>query len=343
MMSRFFLYFALLILLSCNKKQTSVIEETKFKSDFILAFGSCNNQNLPNTLWKEILNNKPDIFVWGGDIVYSDTEDMQLMKKNYEQLKNDASYQDFIQKVAVIGTWDDHDYGLNDGGYEYQKKDSVQEIFLDFFDVDSLDSRRFQKGIYHSKIIKSKKNAVKIIVLDTRFFRTGLTIDSTGTKRYVPNTYGEGTVLGEIQWKWLENELYQSKADFNIIVSSIQFLSCEHGFETWGNMPHEVHKMKEIIVNSKAKGVIFLSGDRHIAEISKDNLPDMSYPIIDITSSGLTHAYSSFKGEPNTYRIGNVISEKNFGILRFDFDLNTIQMEIRGENNALITSCKQKY
>ena len=75
-------------------------------------------------------------------------------------------------------------------------------------------------------------------------------------------------MLGESQWQWLEKELTDSKAQFNVIMSSIQFLSYEHGFESWGTMPQEVKKMEEILSKSKAKGIIFLSGDRHIAEIS---------------------------------------------------------------------------
>lgn len=298
---------------------------------------------MPNTLWQEILKNEPEIFVWGGDIIYCDTDDMKFMKKNYEQQKRDSTYQNFLKNIPVIGTWDDHDYGINDGGSSYAKKDSVQSLFLDFFDVDSSSPRRSQKGIYFSKEIHIGKNAIKILVLDTRFFRSDLTIDPTETKRYVPNNYGTGTMLGETQWNWLENELKTSNADFNIIVSSIQFLSKEHGFETWGNMPHMVDKMNDIISDSKAKGIIFLSGDRHIAEISKDSLADLSYPLIDITSSGMTHSYTSFKGEPNRYRIGNVVAQKNFGILRFNFERNEVEFEIRGENNVLYNHYNQKY
>ena len=31
-------------------------------------------------------------------------------------MKNDSAYINFTKKVPIIGTWDDHDYGLNDGG-----------------------------------------------------------------------------------------------------------------------------------------------------------------------------------------------------------------------------------
>ena len=331
------------ILISCkgNDKEEEIIKQVPEK--YTLAFGSCNNQFTPNTMWKEILKNKPDIFIWGGDVIYCDTYDMKFMKKNYDQQKKDSSYQNFIKKVQVIGTWDDHDYGINDGGVEYSKKDSVQQLFLDFLDVEQNDVRRNRQGVYSSKKIPINKHSINLILLDTRYFRDSLTKDPTGEKRYIPNKYGEGTFLGEQQWNWLENELNNSKADFNIIMSSVQFLSFEHGFESWGTMPHEVKKLKELISSSKAKGVIILSGDRHIAEISIDSIPNMSYPLIDITSSGLTHSYTSFSGEENPYRIGNVVSDKNFGVLKFDFKSNTVQMEIRGENNILYETYSQKY
>ena len=344
-----FYYFYLLIfsflLLSCNKKKEIIdaTEKDKPTSNFVLSFGSCNNQNLPNDMWTQILKNKPDIFVWGGDIIYADTHDMKFMKKNYEQQKNDTTYQNFIKQVPVLGTWDDHDYGLNDGGVAYDKKDSVQQIFLDFFDVGITDKRRTQQGIYYADKINLGKNSINIIVLDTRYFRTNLTKDSTGLKRYTPNKYGKGSMLGEKQWDWLKNELSNSNANFNIIVSSIQFLSYEHGFESWGNMPHEVDKLKVIIGNSKAKRVVILSGDRHIAEISKDTIKGINYPLIDITSSGLTHSYTSFSGEPNKYRVSNIVADKNFGLLHFNFKNNEILFEIRGGKNQIFESLLQKY
>ena len=141
----------------------------------------------------------------------------------------------------------------------------------------------------------------------------------------------------------IENELRNSKASFNIVVSSIQFLSAEHGYESWGNMTKEVEKFETLLKNTQAKNVIILSGDRHISEISKKNIDGLSYPLVDFTSSGMTHSYSNFESEPNKYRIVDVVSDKSFGILKFDLDLNTVQMEIRGENNMLFRTLSQNY
>ncbi|EAR12028.1 alkaline phosphatase D domain protein [Polaribacter irgensii 23-P] len=129
----------------------------------------------------------------------------------------------------------------------FVKKTEAQKIFLDFFEAPEDHSRRSHKGVYHSEIFKTKKGRVKVPVLDTRYFKTALTKSTKLNKKHTPNRYGKGAILAEAQWKGLTNELNNTDADFNIIVSSIQVLSAEHGFETWGNFPHEIDKLKAII------------------------------------------------------------------------------------------------
>lgn len=340
------LFVLFLLILSCRtnenpKNNPLVLEE--ITADFTLAFGSCNNQTLANPMWTAIEKNRPNVWIWGGDVIYTDTYNMAYMAENYLKQKNNADYAAFNKKVEVLGTWDDHDYGLNDGGIEYPKKAEAQQLFLDFLEVAKNDVRRKQEGVYFVKNYSVNNNTIKIILLDTRYFRTALTADNETEKRFKPNVYGEGTMLGDTQWEWLENELHNSKANYNIIVSSIQFLSGEHGFETWANMPHEADKLENLLKSSGAKNAIILSGDRHISEISKKEIDGLPYPIIDFTSSGLSHSYTDFKGEPNKSRLGNVVSKKSFGILNFNFKTNAVSMEIRGENNEIYQTYLQKY
>lgn len=325
---------------SCTKIQKKKNLKSQ-KSDFVIAFGSCNKQSKTNVLWQEIAKNKPNLWIWGGDNIYADTEDMEKLKQNYEELKNQNGYIQTTKNIPVMATWDDHDYGFNDAGNEYLMKKESQKLFLDFFEVPKNDPRRNREGIYHSQIFSTKKGSIKVIVLDTRYFRTSLT--RTKNKRFQPNTFGEGTILGQKQWNWLETELKKSNVDFTIIVSSIQFLSSEHGFETWENFPHEVEKMKNLILKSSATNVLFLSGDRHISEFSSTTFNGLKYPIIDFTSSGLTHSYSSYSSEPNKYRIKNVVNEISFGILHFDFNNKSIKMQMRGKQNTLQQELIQTY
>ena len=152
----------MLSLISCiDKKET---KEARSANDvFVIAFGSCDNQELPNVLWKEITKNHPDLFIWGGDIIYADGMDIDGMQKSYLKQKSDIAYQNFIKDISLMGTWDDHDYGLNDGGIEFKQKDSVQQLFLDFFDVDASDNRRARTGVYYSEKFIVGKNSIKVM------------------------------------------------------------------------------------------------------------------------------------------------------------------------------------
>lgn len=332
----------LMLFMGC-KSNGKIRSAHRKPNNFTLAFGSCNKHTVDNLLWDDIVLAKPDVWVWGGDIVYADTDDMQKLRSVYDAQNAVLGYKKLKAQIPIIGTWDDHDYGLNDGGVEFKAKKASQIEFLDFMGVPLNSSRRAQEGVYATHDYKFPDGQIKVIVLDTRYFRTGLTPDTETNKRTKPNSYGEGTVLGDIQWEWLQRTLSSSKADFNVIVSSIQVLSNEHGFETWGNFPHEVDKLKRMITESNAKGVLVLSGDRHISEFSRTAVDDLSYPLIDFTSSGLTHAYSKFTEEPNPFRVGEVVSTESFGLLKFNFEKKQVDFQIIGDGGAILGELQQGY
>ncbi len=327
---------------ACGTKQnrSSTAHE---EVDFTLAFGSCNKHDVKNNLWDDVVKAKPDVWIWGGDIVYADTEDMTKLAAIYKAQNEVDGYKLVKSKMPVIGTWDDHDYGLNDGGTEFEAKKQSQQKFLDFMGVSQDSFRRSQEGVYASHHFRTNQGTVKVLVLDTRYFRTALTPDTETKKRNKPNAYGEGTILGEKQWHWLQNELNTSKADFNVIVSSIQFLSNKHGFECWANFPHEVDRLQQTIAESSASGVMILSGDRHISEFSSSKIDGVAYPLIDFTSSGLTHVYSAFNGEFNPFRVGEVIKVKSFGLVSFNFQKKLATFKIIGDQGKVLGKLQQNY
>lgn len=317
--------------------------KVKFDKELVIAFGSCDNQKIENLLWDDVLKNNPDIWIWGGDNIYSDPYNKYKMIGDYDIQSRGEDYRQLMKSTDILGVWDDHDYGLNDGGEEFEFKDEAEQLFYDFLNEPKNSVLRKRKGTYNSKTYFSSVGSVKIILLDTRYFRSPLTKDFGSSKRYMPNAYGDGTLLGAEQWKWLESELINSKADFNIIVSSIQILSNKHGFEMWGNFPHEVDKLFNLITTSRAKGVILLSGDRHISEFSKININGLGYPVYDFTSSGLTHSYEEFNGEENPFREGEVIKERSFGVLRLNLETKKATMQMIGDGNILLQEVDQVY
>jgi alkaline phosphatase D len=303
-----------------------------------IAFGSCSRQDAPEQLWSEVVDQKPDLWIWLGDNIYGDSHDMAVLKKKYDQQKSHPGYQQLLKTCPVIGTWDDHDYGINDGGRHYAKKAESQQLLLDFLDVPAGSERRKRQGAYSSYTLGQGDHAIKIILLDTRYFRDTIYRAAPPERAYLPNPAGD--ILGEAQWNWLENELSASTAAFHIIGSSIQFISAEHAYEKWANFPAGQKRMENLLARLKPKNTLFISGDRHIGEVSKKNVEGLPYPLYDFTSSGLTHTWAAGRDEKNQYRVGQLIIEKNYGLLQFNRNANLPDVELMliGKGNHVLQS-----
>jgi alkaline phosphatase D len=299
-----------------------------------LVFGSCNNQEKDQAMWEPILANDPDLWVWLGDNIYADTDDMNLMQQMYQKVLQEPNYRQLRQRASVMGIWDDHDYGQNDGDKNYSKKRESKELMLKFLDVPSDNPVWKREGSYQSYTLGPKGQQVKVILLDGRYFRDELLPNPARTPRYFPNESGD--MLGEEQWKWLETELRNSTAQINIIGCGIQFIHEEHAFEKWANFPVARRRLFELLQKVKPKQTILLSGDRHISEVSKIDLPGLGYPLYDFTSSGLTHAYAGNTSEPNRYRVSPFVNQRSFGLLRIDWSTSQpkVTMEARGLDNV---------
>ena len=133
-----------------------------------IAFGSCrDSRDKDQSMLEVILEYKPDVFIFLGDNIYGDTADMELLKKKYAVLENEPGFQKVRAQTKVLATWDDHDYGINDGGNSYSKRQESQQIFLDFFDEPKDSVRRTRPGIYTSYSFGVEGKTVQIILLGT--------------------------------------------------------------------------------------------------------------------------------------------------------------------------------
>jgi len=296
----------------------------RLDNSIVIAFGSCNDQKRPQLLWQRINAVKPDVWLWLGDNVYADTENMDKMAADYSKQKSHPLYQKLIKSALILGTWDDHDYGRNDAGKEYPQKAHSQQLFLDFLGVDKGSPRRKRQGVYHSQTFEKAGLRVKFILLDTRYFRDQPKKKKSG---YSPNM--SGTILGEAQWRWLEKELSESKADVNILASSIQVVADEHRWEKWANFPMERERLLLMLAGLETLGpTIVVSGDRHIGEISTIRLPEKT--IHEVTSSSLTHGWGFRRSASNRYRLGKIVYEQNFGLIKISTEGEpTIELELR--------------
>jgi alkaline phosphatase D len=133
------LYLFTLCLSACASdfpaRPTVVLDDSikfhKTKTSLEISFGSCYGiEDRRNDIFKTISSRSPDIWIWGGDATYVDKKAAIIMKdgegymptdhvkRKYALAKNDYPHYNEMQAngTRVIGVWDDHDYGVNDGG-----------------------------------------------------------------------------------------------------------------------------------------------------------------------------------------------------------------------------------
>lgn len=296
---------------SCNRPKHTEAKQASHSSTsecYTMAFGSCSHQDKTQQLWKEIIAEKPQVWIWLGDNIYGDSRDIKVLNKKYAKQKANAEYQQLIKNTHVTGTWDDHDYGENNAGKEYPLKKKSQHALLDFLDVPSDDIRRNREGVYTKETFTYSGKTIDLYLLDARYFR-----DKQIVKYGIHEPNLEGTILGQAQWQWLEDELKNTKADVSIFASGIQVIPEEHRFEKWANFPNDRQKLFDLLTKYDVKNPIVISGDRHIGEISKIKLANGC--LYEITSSSLTHSWNSKTKEPNKHRMGNIVYNVNYGIL----------------------------
>ena len=309
-----------------------------------IIIGSCSDQNLKMPHWKTINLYKPNLLILTGDNVYGDFKNKSAneLKKAYDKLSKNLEFKKLTKEVPIIPVWDDHDYGKNDGGVSWAYKDISKKIFLDFFQISKTDERRSREGIYKSYSFGNKNRKVQIIVLDTRTFRSDLlktnTPMSPGKEKYISDTNLEKTMLGENQWEWFEKQI-SFPTEIRIIVSSIQVIATGHGWEKWGNFPHERNKLLKMLINSNTKSTLIFSGDRHMGAIYKYSTNDTSKNIYELTSSSMN---KSFRGinEFGPNRITNIVDVNNIGMLNIDWEKHNLRLSLHSsekKNNLTLT------
>jgi len=295
-----------------------------------IGFGSCYKPEKSTPLWTAVANFDPQVWLWLGDNVYADMIDGKYYKKDlpkdafargYERLGASEGMATLkkLPRGQMMATWDDHDYGLNDSGKEWERKKDAKKAFVEFWGGEEKAD-----GIYSSRDFGPDGKRVRVILLDTRYNR-----DDPG-----PN----GDILGARQWQWLEKELEKPGAELVVIGSSIQVLASQHRFEKWANFPKSRERLFRTIQKSGAAGVLFVSGDRHHAEISKMPESPAEYPFYDVTSSGLTER-STIRNEPNDLRLGEVWAEGNFGVIEIDWSGEDpgVRLQIRDAEGKVVS------
>lgn len=296
-----------------------------------IAFGSCIDQDKPAPIWDTVIAGKPDLFVFGGDNVYCDMPySLERLRRAYAQAAQSPGMSRLRRDVPHMAIWDDHDYGVNDGGAEFPFKAESKSEFLDFWNIPPGDPRRSRDGLYHAQLFGPPGRRVQVILLDGRWFRSRWKPtdqrDAPGKERYLPDDSPDRTMLGADQWRWLEAQLRQP-AQVRLIVSGVQVVTEGHGWERWGNFPRERERLYRLVGSTGAQGVVFLSGDRHIGALYRETA-GTPYPLYELTSSGITHPWRT-ASEAGPNRLGDLFTDLHYGSVDIDWDAAALSLSVR--------------
>ena len=295
-----------------------------------IAFGSCAFQWEEQPIFRAVVAADPDINIALGDAIYGDFDgenDLDVtpesLRAEWADLAASPDWQALRAQVPVMATWDNHDYGHHSAGAEFPLKEESKQIFLDFLAEPAGSERRRRAGIYDAAVLGPRGRRVQVILLDTRTFKSPPRLaerpEGTGGSlgKYAPDDDPGLTLLGEEQWAWLSEQLRQP-AEVRLICSSGQVVADQKGMDEWGNYPRERRRLFELIEATEAEGALLLSGNVHFAEVSRTD--EGPYPLLDFTSSGLTHVDEAYARAPNPFRVAGPFVQPHFGLVRIEWE-----------------------
>jgi len=318
-----------------------------------LALASCFDQNrIESPIFSRIADFQPQVFLMAGDNVYNDVmtrpftfapTPVEVMRLNYHELNSLASYQRIKQSAFVFATWDDHDFGINDGDGSFHLKHMTKELFLDeLLEAPATDPRRQRGGVYAAQNFHVGPNVFRVVGLDVRFFKDAW------------NETAHGTMLGGEQWLWLEKLLCSDRSPrVTIVMSGLQMLMENRGAgESWSRFPHERKRLLELLVKCRVRAPLLVSGDIHMAELLEERCDQGRRRFVELTASGITHSWGtrmntklgSVTAFSSLLRFGMTVAKTfcawwhvrdsylglNYGRIELDFDKETVHTAVAG-------------
>ncbi len=240
---------------------------------------SCTNDaysDLQKKQWTQIDQQKPDFLFLIGDNVYADvgplgpvTMTPELLWKRYAETWSTLTLYKMPHLIPTFAIWDDHDYGINDGNQSFPYKTESLNTLKNFFPMRDNESLLSGPGASSRIMIGDQQ----FLFLDNRFFRTPL--------KAVPQSH-----FGKDQNVWILENVKKHKG-LTWLVSGDQFFGGYHPFESFeGHHPQDFKSFLKSLKALKHK-VVFISGDRHAAEIMKVDKKELGYTTYEFTSSGL--------------------------------------------------------
>lgn len=282
-------------------------------------------QEVIDPMWARLKTENPQLIILNGDVVYVDSFEFVERGKatKYDLWQR---YVDSFQRIPlyhwtelkpILATWDDHDYGTNDGDRTFISKDDSRLLFKAFF------AGRDLPGVWESGPtgVSSRFEGFgqRFYLMDDRILRQP-------KKDKHPENFGH---WGQAQHKWLLDSLKKDNRPAWVFNGNQMFngksLDFKEAFEQ--DHPEHFRRFIEDLKNVHAP-VAFASGDIHFSEVMKIPKERLGYETYELTSSSM-HSYTG-DGWDNPARVpGAQTIEFNFMMVTSEAAPQSLRADVR--------------
>jgi phosphodiesterase/alkaline phosphatase D-like protein len=289
-----------------------------------VAVVSCANyRKLDNqeVMYSRVQDQTPDLMLFIGDIVYSNSrtnslfsipEDPSTALERYLITWNTVNLYQLEPLIPTLATWDDHDYGANNGDHTHPHKVEMKSIFRSFYPLPEVHQRlSFGPGV--------------------AFRLTAFGIDFHMMDGRTDHVKGH-TQWGAQQEAWLTRE-FNSSSNPAWILNGVQYFRYFIIIESVQKSAEPSLAMLKNLLRSRNKPTLLVSGDVHSSQVQELGSEIFGFKTYEITSSGIHcnvagQMLKRKEAEGQLFYYGN----DNFLILRPSIQPSIMELDIACAN-----------
>lgn len=266
---------------------------------FHFAVGSCaDDRHDDQAIYQQIESRKPEWIFLIGDNHYATQKGELSSSDLWESLvraRQQLALYHLPQLIPTHATWDDNDYGMNNGDKSFVHREASQHLFKVFF---------------HPQLLLQHMNLGPGIA--TRLMLRGMHFSFLDNRSFRDAPSPEGEHFGREQEDWFFEDL-KREALPTWIISGDQFFGGYHEFESFEGLHPQ--RFDQFITRLKdvQTPFVFISGDRHLSEIMQFPRAVLGQLSFEFTSSPL-HAKTypgSIEAKANPWRVVGVDGVNN--------------------------------
>jgi len=277
-------------------------------------------------MWERLRLEKPEFVILNGDVVYVDSfdfverkkaTDLDLWQRYIDAFRRIPIYH-WLELKPIFATWDDHDFGTNDGDREFVSKQEALRVFRGFFGGKPIEGH-FELGP-HGVSSQITAFGQRFFLMDDRTYR------QPNKNQKELESFGH---WGQEQHEWLLANIKKDSSPAWLFNGNQLFngkgLDFKEAFEA--NHPKHFQKLIEDLGKIEAP-VVFSSGDIHFSEIMRIPKERLGYETYEISSSSM-HSFTG-EGWENPMRIhGMFTNEFNFVMIESKVEKNELSLNVK--------------